>query len=243
MNVNHDYFEKEVYSENEIMDLEKLVSQKITKSLVLMFFGLMATIFTGILFVTVAPKFLTYDMLGGLIIVASAVTIAVVIIFSFKTYTAKTSTLKKMFWIYSILNGITLSVFIMAYELSSVVFAFLSTVILFAVLAAYGYFTKKDLTKMGPFLFASLIALLIIGILNIFMRSESLIWISSFAGAGIFMLYTAYDINRIKSNVIACAIYQDSTILERVEVIGALALYLDFVNLFINILRIVGRRR
>ena len=88
-----------------------------------------------------------------------------------------------------------------------------------------------------------LIALIVMGLINIFLQSEGLIWISSMLGVAVFIVFIAYDVNRIKNNVIAYAMEEDASILDKIEIHGALALYLDFVNLFIYLLRILGRRK
>lgn len=107
----------------------------------------------------------------------------------------------------------------------------------------YGYFTKEDLSKYGTILKVGLIALIIMSLINMFMASDQLMWISSILGVIIFIIFIAYDINRIKNSIISYAVYEDASILERIEITGALSLYLDFINLFIYILRIMGRRK
>ena len=81
------------------------------------------------------------------------------------------------------------------------------------------------------------------GIINIFIQSDGLMWIASMLGVAVFIVFTAYDVNRIKNNVIAYALEEDASILDKIEIHGALSLYLDFVNLFLYILRILGRRK
>ena len=103
--------------------------------------------------------------------------------------------------------------------------------------------TKEDLSKYRSILIVGLISLLIMGVINIFLQSDGLMWITSMLGVAVFIVFTAYDVNRIKNNVIAYALEEDAGILDKIEIHGALSLYLDFVNLFIYILRILGRRK
>lgn len=99
------------------------------------------------------------------------------------------------------------------------------------------------MSKYGTILKVGLIALIAMSLINMFMASDQLMWISSILGVIIFIVFIAYDINRIKNSIISYAVYEDTSILERIEIVGALNLYLDFINLFIYILRIMGRRK
>jgi len=166
-----------------------------------------------------------------------------VIAFTALTYKASASMLKMIFLVYSVLTGITLSAIGAIYDPYVVIAAFTGTVVLFTVLAIYGYVTKEDLSKYRSILIVGGISLVIIGIINIFLQSDGLMWISSMLGVAVFIVFIAYDVNRIKNNVIAYALEEDTSILEKIEIHGALALYLDFVNLFLYILRILGRRK
>jgi len=139
--------------------------------------------------------------------------------------------------------GITLSVIGVLYDPYVIIAAFAGTIVLFTVLAIYGYVTKEDLSKYRSILIVGLISLLIMGVINIFLQSDGLMWITSMLGVAVFIVFTAYDVNRIKNNVIAYALEEDAGILDKIEIHGALSLYLDFVNLFIYILRILGRRK
>ncbi|RRD38769.1 Bax inhibitor-1/YccA family protein [Leptotrichia sp. OH3620_COT-345] len=246
--MNYNDFENEIYkNEKKEMTYEKLeqiVASKVLGSIFWMIAGLLVTGTVGFFVIggfysgAIRPEIISPLILGALI-----VEFIVVVAFSAMTFTAKVGTLRVMFIVYSALNGITLSMLGVIYTGSSIIFAFLGTVVLFIVLGLYGYFTKEDLTKYGTMLKAGLIALIAMGIINIFFISEQLAWVSSILGVVIFIIYTAYDINRIKNNVIAYAIEEDMTILDRIEIHGALSLYLDFVNLFIYILRIIGKKK
>ncbi len=152
---------------------------------------------------------------------------------------ARTATL--VFLLYSILNGVTFSVIFMIYTASSIASTFFVTAGTFAIMSAYGYFTKKDLTSMGNLLFMAMIGLVIASVVNIFWNNSILYWITTYAGILIFVGLTAYDTQKIKElNIIGNA----GTDEDRKEAImGALTLYLDFVNLFLLLLRLFGGKR
>jgi uncharacterized protein len=152
---------------------------------------------------------------------------------------ANTATL--WFFLYAILNGITLSVIFLVYTLGSIASTFFITAGTFAVMSAYGYFTKTDLTSWGNILFMALIGLIIAGVVNIFWQNNLFGMIVSGIGVLVFVGLTAYDTQKIKEmNVIG----NEGTDEDRKEaVMGALTLYLDFINLFIFLLRLMGGRR
>jgi uncharacterized protein len=142
---------------------------------------------------------------------------------------------------YSALNGLTLSVLFMAFTSESLASTFIITAAMFGTMAAWGYFTKKDLTGLGSLAFMGLIGIIIASIVNIFLRSEGLYWIVSYVGVLVFTGLTAYDTQRIKEMYAVGG--EGSEANQKVAVLGALKLYLDFINLFIMMLRIMGRRR
>lgn len=142
---------------------------------------------------------------------------------------------------YSALNGLTLSVLFMAFTSESLASTFIITAAMFGTMAAWGYFTKKDLTGLGSLAFMGLIGIIIASIVNIFLRSEGLYWIVSYIGVLVFTGLTAYDTQRIKEMYAVGGSGSEDN--QKVAVLGALKLYLDFINLFIMMLRIMGRRR
>lgn len=144
------------------------------------------------------------------------------------------------FMVYSILNGLTLSFIFLAYTSSSITSTFFITAGTFAVMSIYGYTTKTDLTKIGKILFMLLIGLIIASVVNIFMHSSTLYWIISYAGVAIFVGLIAYDTQKIKRMFVK--IGGDEEALKKISILGALILYLDFINLFLFLLRILGRR-
>ncbi|MDE2491715.1 MAG: Bax inhibitor-1/YccA family protein [Elusimicrobia bacterium] len=151
------------------------------------------------------------------------------------------STAKFAFLFYAALTGVSLSPIFLVYTTGSIAGVFFMTAGLFGALCLYGYTTKTDLTSVGNFAFMALIGLIIASVVNWFLHSAALQWIMSYAGILIFTALTAYDAQKIK------AMYnpaEDGTENETKEaILGALALYLDFINLFIQLLQLFGNRR
>lgn len=145
------------------------------------------------------------------------------------------------FVVYSVLNGLTLSLIFLIYTSSSIASTFLITAGMFGSVSFYGYVTKRDLTGMRHFLFMGLIGLIIASVVNMFVASSALYWITSFAGVIIFTGLTAYDTQRIR-RLNEGEFTSDSQV-RKTAIIGALHLYLDFINLFLYLLRFMGRRR
>jgi FtsH-binding integral membrane protein len=148
-----------------------------------------------------------------------------------------------LFFVYAALNGLTFSVLFVVYTLGSVAHTFLATAALFGVMSVIGYTTKMDLSKMGSFLFMGLIGLIIAMLVNMFWTNTVLGWIVTFAGILLFLGLTFYDTQRIKRMTAAALQGGNEDVQARMGILGALALYLDFINLFLFILRLGGRRR
>ena len=231
------------HSENRYLtyeEVEKVAASKVRGSILWMVLGLLISGLTGY-FTLIGLSNGTVPFL--IVPIAFILEFVAVITFTALTYKASASVLKMIFLVYSVLTGITLSAIGAIYDPYVVIAAFTGTVVLFTVLAIYGYVTKEDLSKYRSILIVGGISLVIIGIINIFLQSDGLMWISSMLGVAVFIVFIAYDVNRIKNNVIAYALEEDTSILDKIEIHGALALYLDFVNLFLYILRILGRRK
>jgi len=145
-----------------------------------------------------------------------------------------------VFMLYAVLNGLTLSMVFLIYTAGSIASTFLVTALTFAVMSIYGYTTKKDLTSWGNLLFMALIGLVIASIVNMFLASEFMYWIITYVGVLIFVGLTAYDTQKIKQ----MASYDDGQeVAQKKSILGALTLYLDFVNLFLYLLRFLGDRK
>ena len=221
-------------------DIEKIAASKVRGSILWMVFGLLISGLTGYF---TLMGFVMGIVPISVIPLAFVLEFVAVIAFTALTYKASASVLKMIFLVYSVLTGITLSAIGAIYDPYAIIAAFTGTVVLFTVLAIYGYVTKEDLSKYRSILIVGLIALIIMGAINFFIQSDGLMWISSMLGVAVFIVFIAYDVNRIKNNVISYALHEDAGILDKIEIHGALALYLDFVNLFLYILRILGRRK
>lgn len=145
------------------------------------------------------------------------------------------------FFFYAFINGLTLSVIFIAYTFESIASTFFITAGTFGVMSAYGYFTKKDLSSWGSILFMGLIGVIIAGVVNIFWQNNLFGMVISSIGVLIFVGLTAYDTQKIKAlNIIG----NEGTDEDRKEaILGALTLYLDFINLFLFLLRLLGGRR
>ncbi len=151
------------------------------------------------------------------------------------------STATLMFFVYAALNGLTLSVIFIAYTQASIASTFFVTAGTFGAMSLYGYTTKKDLSSWGSFFFMGLIGIIIASVVNIFLRSPMVYWVVTYAGILVFVGLTAYDTNKLKA--MAMAGFADEESEGKAAVLGALALYLDFINLFLMLLRILGSRR
>lgn len=147
---------------------------------------------------------------------------------------------KNKLYIFAALMGISLSTIFIVYTKQNIVETFLTTALTFGCMSLYGYTTKKDLTSLGSFLFMGVCGLLIASLINLFAKSSSINYMISCCGVIIFTLYTAYDVQKLKElhNYIGSS--QD--IKERIAVIGALELYLDFINIFTYLLSLMGRQ-
>ncbi len=152
-----------------------------------------------------------------------------------------TTTATALFILYSVLNGITLSFILLVFTSASIATTFFVTAGTFGAMSAYGYFTKRDLTSIGNLCFMALIGIIIASIVNIFFFSEILYWVITYAGVLIFVGLTAYDTQKIKRMYRAGM--EDSDIGHNLALMGAITLYLDFINMFLFLLRIFGDRK
>lgn len=143
--------------------------------------------------------------------------------------------------VFSLVNGVTLSLIFLVYELGSIFTVFLMAAGLFAVMGVFGFVTKRDLSPIGRFLIMALFGMIIASVVNLFMQSTQLMYIVSFIGVIVFSGLTAYDIQYLKRMYASTGMSPE--MYQKVAVLGALKLYLDLINLFLSLLRIFGRRR
>ena len=166
--------------------------------------------------------------------------LGIVLYMSFGINKMSAAKAQSVFWIFAALMGLSLSWILLVYTGVSVARVFFITSATFGAMSIYGYTTKRDLTKLGSFLIMGLFGLIIAMIVNMFMRSPMMYYVISILGVLIFIGLTAYDTQKIKNMYLAS---DDSEISGKKAVMGALTLYLDFINLFIMLLRLFGQRR
>ena len=246
---NNDFLEQEYKNEEKnprlatYEDFNRLVASKVRGSVLWMVFGLVLSGIAGFFVINAAyAGMFSYEMFSALVKISVILELVTVLAFTFLIYKVSSSVLKLMFVVYSILTGISFSV-LFAADLNIVITAFSITALLFLILGVYGYVTNEDLTKFGSIATVGLITIILASIVNIFLQSDGVVWFTTILGIIIFVIFIAVDINRIKNNIIAHAVQGDTEILNKIEIMGALNLYLDFINLFLYILSILGRRK
>lgn len=149
-----------------------------------------------------------------------------------------------LFLLYSAINGISFSFILLAYTAGSVVGCFASAAVMFGVMAVMGYTTKKDLTSFGRIMFMGLIGIIVAMLINFFMHSQALDYVISIIGVMVFVGLTAYDVQKLK-RIGAGIEYEGASAgdVKKMSILGALTLYLDFINIFLFLLRLFGRRK
>lgn len=168
---------------------------------------------------------------------------AIAIVLSVQLKKMTFNTAATLFGVYALLTGITLSFIFMIYTAASIASTFFITAGTFASMSLIGYYTNKDLTKLGQFLIMALIGMVIASIVNLFMRSDMMTWITTYIGILIFVGLTAYDTQKIKKELMANGSYGINDNTMKIALFGSFILYLDFINLFLKILRVLGKRK
>lgn len=148
-----------------------------------------------------------------------------------------------LFALYSVIMGMMLSPILLIYTAASITQVFLITAGTFGVMALYGHFTKRDLSKIGQIAMMALIGIILATVVNIFMANDTMTLICSYVGVVVFCALTAYDIQKFKQLIYGNGPSMPTDMVHKIALIGALSLYLDFVNLFIRLLSILGKRR
>jgi FtsH-binding integral membrane protein len=152
------------------------------------------------------------------------------------------ATAQMLFWVFSALMGISLSSIFLVYTHTSIVRVFFITAATFGALSLYGYTTRRDMSGIGSFLFMGLIGIIIASVVNLFLASSMLQFMVSVIGVLVFAGLTAYDTQRLKNDYIYGYASQGGAVAERASIIGALSLYLNFINLFTLLLQLLGQR-
>lgn len=206
-----------------------------------MFLGLFAT--TAAAFITASSAALLNLIFSNLFVYLALVIaeLALVVFLSARITRMEYGTAVSMFLLYSVLNGITLSIILLVYTSSSISYTFAITAVTFGAMSLYGYVTGTDLTRVGNLLFMGLIGVIVLSLINVFVHATALEWLVSVLGLLVFLGLTAYDTQKIKGYYYST---EDNPALGRkIAIMGALRLYLDFINLFLMLLRLFGKRR
>ena len=230
----------EPYSSQGQLDMQVGLNSYISKIYGTMFFGLLITAVAALFTATSETMLnLLYSGPGVYLFIIAEL----VIVFSLSARINKIShgTALVMFYAYSIINGITLSSIFVVYDLGVIYTAFFTTAISFGIMSVYGMTTKKDLTKIGNVLMMLLIGVIVASLINLFLRNDSFDLIISFVAVAIFVGLVAFDTQKLKSYYFATT--GDYQMQKKIGIIGALSLYLDFINIFLYLLRIFGNRR
>lgn len=200
---------------------------------------------TGITsYFTFASGFITYlylnnhiTVLGWLVTFAPVV---MVMLISSNITNLNINSIRVLLSAYSFLIGLSLSSIFMVYATLEIARVFFITAILFLTMSIYGYTTKKDLTSVGSFMMMGLIGIIIASLVNLFLRSPAIYFVTSIISIFIFIGLTAYDVQRLKDSF--DYVGQDNDVRDRASLMGALVLYMDFINLFLSLLHIFGKK-
>ena len=168
--------------------------------------------------------------------------LALVFTISARVHKMQASTATSLFIIYAVLNGATLSAIFLIYTSSSITSTFFICAATFIFCSIYGWITKKDLTSLGGFMIMGLFGIIIASVINIFVRSSGMSTIISYIGVLVFVGLTAYDTQKIKNMALVQPVGIDAGAIRKGAILGALSLYLDFINLFLMLLRVLGNR-
>jgi hypothetical protein len=201
-----------------------------------MFIGLITTFITGYI-ISINEKMLLTVFSTGAYIFFTIAELVLVIVLSAKIRKMKPTTCKVMFILYAFVSALTFSSIFIVYKITSIIYIFLITAIIFGIFSFIGYTTKIDLTKIGTYLLMALLGVVLVSIINLFVGSQVLDLALSGIIIFIFMGITAYDIQKIKNNY-SMIIPEDN-----LPIYGALQLYLDYINIFLNLLRLFGDDR
>ena len=209
------------------------MNQLISKTFLWMFVGLLVTFLTGYI-VSINENMLLSIFGGPLFWIIIILEFALVIFFSARVHKMKPMTARICFLLYSFVSGLTFSSIFVGFELSSVLYVFLIAAVVFAIFGAIGYFTNIDLNKISTYLLMALLAIIICSIVNLFIGNSTFDLIISIIALLVFFGFTAYDIQKVK---ILSNMGMDH---EVVAINGAFELYLDFINIFLHLLSIIG---
>ena len=200
-----------------------------------MFIGLLITFLTG--YVVSSNDNMLYNIFsGGTYFILIVIELVLVVYLSARIHKMQVTTARIVFILYSFVSGLTFGSIFIVFKMSSIMLIFLITAILFGIFALIGRFTKLDLTKAGTILLMMLLGIVICTFVNVFLKNDTLDLFVSYISIIVFLGFTAYDMQKIK---MLSYEFDDE---DKIAIIGALELYLDFINIFIDLLRIFGKR-
>ncbi len=201
-----------------------------------MFLGLMLTF--GVAYYISTKENIVYNLFSGYkYLIFWVIELVVVIVLSMRINKLSVMSARILFLLYSFLTGVTVSSIFIVYEIGSIIYVFLIASILFLIFGLIGFFTKLDITKLGTILLMALLGCLICVIINMFINSEMFDLTLTIIMVLVFLAYVAYDVQVIKRNLYAIENK------DKLAIYGALQLYLDFINLFLNLLSLFGKER
>lgn len=217
---------------------ELTLNQYMARTYGWMFVGLMITFVLAAALAATGTVFYLFAIpyLPMILLIAE---LAVVLILSSGIQKRSVGVTRTLFAVYSLLNGMVFSVYFVLYDVANLIFIFGLTALFFGAFALYGRFAKADLSRLRPLLIGGLIFLLIAGLLTMFINFSTLERIVCMVGIVVFLCFTAYDTQKIKANYEY--FYGDEVMLQKASIYSALQLYLDFINLFLYLLRFLGR--
>ncbi len=233
-------YNNDAYSSQGNASMQAGLSTYIAKVFGTMFLGLLVTAVAAI-FTATNESMMEFVFGSNLFFVFIIAELGLVIALSAGIRKMSYGVTQLMFYLYAIVNGITLASVFYVYELGTIGLAFFTAAISFGVMAVYGAITKKDLTKIGNMLFMALIGIIVASIINLFVGSSQFDLLISFAAVAIFVGLVAYDTQKLKSYYYMSS--GDYQMQRKIAVMGALSLYLDFINIFLYLLRIFASKR
>ncbi len=212
-------------------------SKLMSKTFIWMFIGLLVTFITG--YGVASNETMIINIYkNSIYIVLCIVELILVIFLSAKVHSMSKNMARICFIIYSFVTGLSLSSIFVIYSLSSILYVFLIAAVVFLVFGLLGYFTKLDLTKLGTYLMMILFGVIVCFLVNLFLNYEQFDFVLTLVSMVVFMGFTAYDVQKIKR------LAENSTIPEdNLSIVGALNLYLDYINIFLDLLNLLGKSK
>lgn len=230
---------KILISKQEIV-IEEKVNSFLYKTYSWMFIGLLITAITAYFMYSTG---LLVRIVNSPLSIFGLLLIQIGVVLGLTNYASKINTLLagSIFIFYSILTGITVTPIIFRYTDSSIAITFIASSVMFAIMAGYGYFTKQDLSTFGNIALMGLVGIILGAIINIFFNNTIMNWVITYAGITIFLILTAYDMQKLKNISFVGELTKKNE--NNIAIVGALRLYLDFINLFVFLLRIFGNKK